>query len=339
MGITKYSKELDEEEGLCICDNDRTCPAVGRLRLLAVNPNSPANKIMNSQTFHLEDGEPASGATGRDQSPPFEEVKWTKADDMKLTRKLLTQVMAETVTGLKVKSLITVKAKINQDLTQLWIKMSGRRHKFLADMTARTSSLASCLQTMQSFHQLMAPAADSLLDKSRWTAGDSERALKIGLALTEVSQLKESLITLIHSQTHELEKQEEEMREVDKLLIDSKKIELRTRITPVQLQQDLRGIKHCDLRPGEKQVILTPSHIEIDEVKQVNGKVMMAKTKRALKQALTPIGWGYPMSHRVIRLREEELEELPTDQNKEKEELAQPAQEVEKEKEIKKDQE
>ena len=244
------------------------------------------------------------------------EVPLTEEDQHLLTRELIVQSVADALWRAQ-KSIITVKATNTTGVLKLMRKILTRRKEALQEKIREQSDMRQIMVGLEEMLMMKFPVEQlQLMEKDIWDQEDVKKAKGVFQQVLKFHPLKTALGRVLMREIEEEGRQKTDLASLEKLIAAEEEKEgdqeVRLRVTPIHLSAAVK-IKSLDLRPGERQVRITRSHVYVETVTN-SQPPQLALLKRARKVALTPCGPGYPGEHRVLTVREEDLEEIENPQ-------------------------
>ena len=244
----------------------------------------------------------------------MEEVPLTNEDQHVLTRELIVQSIADVLWRAQKSmagSIMTVTAGNTSGVVILLEEILKRRKEALQEKINEQSDLRQVMVGLEEMLMMRYPVEQlNLLEKEVWDQHDVVKAKGVFQQVLKFRGLRTALGHVLMREVQEEQRQRTDLVSLKKLIaVEQEKgwnQELRLRVTPLRLPAAVK-VKNLDLRPGERQVRVTETHVYVETVTATQ-PVQLALLKRARKVAQTPSGPGYPGQHRVLTLRDEELE-------------------------------
>ena len=247
---------------------------------------------------------------GAEAPTSMEEVPLTSEDQHKITRELMVQSITDVLWRAQ-KSTMTVTATNTSGVVKLMKKILNRRKEALQEKIREQSQMRQIMVGLEELLMMRYPVEQlNLLEKEVWDQQDVKKAKGVFQQVLKFRGLRTALGEVLMREIQEEALQKADLASLKELIAAEQEKgghqEVKLRITPVQLPAAVR-IRSLDLRPGERQVRITASHIYVETV-SASQPMQMALLKRSRKVAQTPCGPGYPAEHRSLTLREEDLE-------------------------------
>ncbi len=253
--------------------------------------------------------------TLRHQSGSAQEVPLTHEDEGAINREIIIQCVQDLLYRSKHSSAITIKAVKICEIETLLRAILARRKQTLQDKVLEQSKIRTCMLGIQEL--LMAGFSDSslqILNKNSWCRRDVLEAKSLISQALRFRELGVLLGEVLLAEIDDEKRQKEEVSQFEDLIVAQQEVaqqrELRLRITPVNLPARVR-VRNLDLRPGERQIRVTQDHVFIETVTDSEPpELCLLKRSRKVAQNC-PGGPGFPADHRVLTLKDEDLESEP----------------------------
>ena len=240
---------------------------------------------------------------------PTEEVELTKKEENQVTRTMILEIIQDALEGRKARQFLTLRNRTSEQALRGMSQLVDKQRSTIQLLLTKGTDLTEGLEFMDSWIDSLKHTVKLLMKKPNYHLEGLTQAKAVMEGLESFMSIREGIISCMAEWLYNVRTTTIELDEIVKSLEKLKLQEFRVRVTPVTLPPAPNKIKQCDLRQGEREVVVNKSHIRIQEVvRREDGSLNMEIKQRARAKAMCPQGWGYPATHRVLRVMPEDLE-------------------------------